>query len=241
MAHAVCLVQARMGSTRLPGKVLAPILDRPMLAWVIDRLRRCELVDEVAVATTTLDRDDAIVTLCDEAGWPVFRGSEEDVLDRYYRAAGYFDADTVLRVTSDCPLIDPGVVDLAAASFRAAAPPVDYVSNFTPRTYPRGLDVEVFSFAALERAWQEDTSAWREHVTPYIRNNPDAFRLHAIANPADFSGYRWTVDEPDDLALVRRIYQHFGHGDFTWQDALAALDAHPSWAAINRDVQQKSI
>ena len=237
----VCIIQARMGSTRLPGKVLEPIFDRPMLAWDVHRVRQARLLDEVVVATSTLTQDDPIVALCEREGWPHFRGSEADVLNRYYHAAQAFGAEAVVRITADCPLIDPGVLDLTVAAFRSAAPQVDYVNNVTPRTYPRGLDAEVFTFAALERAWQEDDSAWREHVTPYIYQTPGAFRLHFVTNPVNYAHHRWTVDTRRDMELVRRIYAHFGHGDFTWQAALALLQEHPDWADINRDVEQKSI
>src|SRR5712692_2461671 len=165
----VCIVQARMGSTRLPGKVLQPILHRPMLCWVINRVKRCRLIDDVVIATTTATQEDPIVDFCTSQGWSFCRGSEADVLDRYYRAAQQFGADHVVRITSDCPLIDRDVTDNVIATYHSVMPAPDYVSNVLIRTYPRGLDTEVLSYAALSRAWSEDQSMrWREHVTPYI-------------------------------------------------------------------------
>ena len=230
-----------MGSTRLPGKVLRPLLDRPLLAWDVYRLRKCRLIDDIIIATTTDPRDDALADLCASEGWGCFRGSENDVLDRYYGAARQYHADTIVRITSDCPLIDSSVTDYVIATYAAAAPAADYASNVFPRTYPRGLDTEVFSFAALETAWKEDQSEWREHVTPFLWKQPERFRQINAANLVDYSSHRWTVDTPQDFELVRRIYEHFGHGDFAWRDVLTLLDQHPDWVAINADIQQKNV
>jgi spore coat polysaccharide biosynthesis protein SpsF len=205
------------------------------------RLRKCRLLDDIVIATTTDPRDDAIADLCAREGWDCFRGSENDVLDRYYQAARQHGADTIVRITSDCPLIDPAVTDSVIATFAAAAPAADYASNVFPRTYPRGLDTEVFSFAALETAWREDTSEWREHVTPFLWKQPERFRQITAANPVDYSSHRWTVDTPEDFELVGRIYEHFGHGDFGWRDVLALLAQHPDWVKINADVEQKKV
>ncbi|RLC82174.1 MAG: acylneuraminate cytidylyltransferase [Chloroflexi bacterium] len=239
----VAIIQAHMGSTRLPGKVLKDLAGEPMLARVVDRTRRTQTLDEVVVATTVQPADEAIVRLCAERGWPCFRGSEEDVLDRYYQAAVAHQADVVVRITSDCPLIEPEVVDLVVGEFLARQPEVDYVSNtLPPRTFPRGLDTEVVSFEALERAWREDENpAWREHVTPYIYRNPERFDCHGVTNEVDYSGMRWTVDTPEDLELVRRSYEHFGHDRFSWREVLAVLKERPDWLEINRHVRQKAI
>jgi spore coat polysaccharide biosynthesis protein SpsF len=235
-----CIIQARMGSERLPGKVLQPILDQPMLYWVVERVKQARLIDAIVVATTDHPGDEAIANLCQRHGWRCFRGSENDVLDRYYRASA--DADRIVRITSDCPVIDPQVIDYVVAGYHAAAPPVDYASNTMTRTYPRGLDVEVFSRSALVQAWQDDQNpGWREHVTPYIYRHPERFRLLDITNPVDYSGYRLTVDTPQDLALIRRIYEHFQTADFSWQAVIEVLETHPDWAAINRDVPQKPV
>jgi len=230
-----------MGSTRLPGKVLQPILGKPMLWWVMHRLSRCRQFDQVVVATTTSPLDDPLVRLCTHEHWSAFRGSEEDVLDRYHRAAKQFRADHIVRITSDCPLIDPAVTDHVVASYFSAAPSPDYVSNTLQRTYPRGLDVEIFSLRSLEIAWREDNSTWREHVTPFIYRHPERFVLRGVTNPVDFSHQRWTVDTPTDLDLAKAIYDHFGHGDFTWQQALQAFGEHSEWGDLNRQVEQKTI
>lgn len=237
----VCIVQARMGSTRLPGKVLEPLLGKPMIWWVMHRLRKSRLLDHVIIATTTKVTDNQLVELCKQEGWPVYRGSEDDVLDRYYQAAKQMDVEHIVRITSDCPLIDPLVTDHVIATYLSAAPRPDYANNTLQRTYPRGLDTEVFSFAALETAWNTDTSSWREHVTPYLYHNPDRFRLQSVTNSADYSRLRWTVDTPEDLALVRTVYEYFGHGDFTWQQVLKAFEDHPEWVTINQDIQQKTL
>jgi len=239
----VAIVQAHMGSTRLPGKVLLDLAGEPMLVHDMNRLSRAQTLDKVVVATTVKPADDTIVKLSAEHKWPCFRGSEEDVLDRYYRAAIEYKADVVVRVTSDCPLIDPEIVDRVVREFLERQPEVDYACNTLPRrTFPRGLDTEVFRFDVLERAWHEDHDpSWREHVTPYIWRNPELFRIHGIMNEADYSHMRWTVDTDEDLAFVRRIYNHFGHDHFSWQDVLALLKEHPEWLAINRNVRQKVV
>jgi spore coat polysaccharide biosynthesis protein SpsF len=235
----VAIIQARCGSTRLPRKVLAPILDRPMLWWPVTRVRAARLVDEVVVATTTRSEDDELEALCRTERWPCFRGSEMDVLDRYHGAAREYGADLVVRITSDCPLIDPDVIDLVIATFMAGVPAVDYASNCQRRTYPRGLDTEVFSEGALERAWREDKRPeWREHVTPYIYRTR-GFALADVANRTDFSALRWTVDTPKDLEFVRTIYRHFGQVTFRWKDVLRAMAENPAWSEINANSRQK--
>ena len=239
----VAIIQARMGSTRLPGKVLLDLAGEPMLARVVNRTRRAQTLDEVVVAMTVKPTDDAIVDLCDERGWPCFRGSEEDVLDRYYRAAVAHQADVVVRITSDCPLIEPEVVDRVVREFLERQPEVEYACNVLPRrTFPQGLDTEVICLDALEQAWREDLNpAWREHVTPYICRNPDLFHIHGVIDEVDYSHMRWTVDTPEDLAFVRRIYNHFGHDRFSWREVLTVLEQHPEWLEINQHVQQKVI
>ena len=243
-ARVIAIIQARVGSTRLPGKVLLDLAGEPMLARVVNRTRRAQTLDEVVVATTVQPADEAIVRLCAERDWPCFRGSEEDVLDRYYQAAVAHQADVVVRITSDCPLIEPEIVDRVVREFLERQPEVDYACNALPRrTFPRGLDTEVMRFDVLEHAWREDNNpAWREHVTPYIQRNPDLFCIHDVINEVDYSSYmRWTVDTSEDLAFVRRIYDHFGHDRFSWQEILAVLERHPEWLEINRHVQQKVV
>lgn len=242
-ATVVAIVQARMASTRLPGKVLSDLAGEPMLTRVINRSRRATTLEEVVVATTTKSADEAIVELCTACSWPCFRGSEEDVLDRYYHAAVAYQADVVVRVTSDCPLIEPEIVNRVVREFLDLQPEVDYACNILPRrTFPQGLDTEVMRFDALERAWRaEFNPAWREHVTLHIQRNPDLFHIHGITNELDYSHMRWTVDTPEDLAFVRCIYDHFGHDRFSWHEVLAALQQHPEWLEINRHVQQKVV
>jgi spore coat polysaccharide biosynthesis protein SpsF len=237
----VAVVQARMGSTRLPGKVMLPLLGEPILTRVVRRTVRSRTLDDVVVATTTRPEDDAIVALMEAEGRPIVRGSETDLLDRYLQAARGHDADVIVRVTSDCPLIDPDVIDRTVLAFHAGD--VDYASNaLEPRTYPRGLDVEVIARAALERAGREDRDpAWREHATPYIYRHPGSFRLLRVAAEDDHADQRWSVDTPEDFALVERIYDALGRDDFGWREALAVVEAHPSWVSINRHVAQKLV
>jgi spore coat polysaccharide biosynthesis protein SpsF len=237
----VAIVQARMGSTRLPGKVMLPLLGEPVLTRVMRRAVRAKALDEVVVATTILPEDDVIVELAASEGWPVERGSETDLLDRYLSAARTHAADVIVRITADCPLIDPEVIDRTVLAFGSAD--VDYASNtLEPATYPRGLDVEVVSREALERAGREDHDlAWREHVTPYVYRHPESFRLLRVPADDDHADQRWSIDTPEDYELVRRIYEAFGHDDFGWRQALAAAEAHPSWSALNRHVVQKDV
>ena len=239
----VAIVQARMGSTRLPGKTLIDLCGRPMLARVVERLRRASLVQEVMVATSTLAADDAIVELCAAQGWRCFRGSATDVLDRYVQAARAADAEAVMRITGDCPLIDPEIVDQVAGAFLERQPELDYACNFFPRrTFPRGLDTEILRRDTLDYGGAEATDpASREHVTTFIYQNPDRFRIHGIlAADGEWSDRRWTVDAPEDLALVSAVYNHFGHDRFGWREVLAAFDEHPEWNDLNRHIEQKT-
>jgi spore coat polysaccharide biosynthesis protein SpsF len=237
----VIVIQARMGSTRLPGKVLLDIAGRPMLERVVERVRRCRNAGQAVVATTTQARDEAIVAACGTLQVPVVRGSEDDVLDRYIQAARAFGADVVVRVTADCPLLDPDVTDGVIAAFLAARP--DYASNTLKRTYPLGLDTEVVSMAALENAWREATEpAHRVHVTPYLYLTPGRFRLLPVAGEDDHSGHRWTVDAPEDLELVRAVYDRLGTGGrFGWRDVLDLVRREPALRRINAHVEQKKL
>jgi spore coat polysaccharide biosynthesis protein SpsF len=237
----VAIVQARMGSSRLPGKALKDIHRRTMLARVVRRVGRSDLLDEVVVATTSQSQDDAIIAECERLGVPYFRGLETDVLDRYYQAAKAFFADIIVRITSDCPLIDPEIIDIVIRAFLDNR--VDYASNTLTSTYPRGLDVEVFSFLALEKAWQEASADYeRVHVTPYLYQHPEIFRLLSIASEEDSSCYRLTVDTQEDLDLIRIIYEIIDKDDdFSWRDALVLLMAKPEIAKINSHICQKSL
>ena len=243
MSGIMAIVQARMGSTRLPGKVLMEIGGKPMLARVMERAGQARKLDGIVVATTGNDEDDRIVSLCRDCSWECFRGSEADVLDRYYRAAVEYRAEHVVRITSDCPLIDPGLVDRVVEEFLAGQPGLDYASNFLPRrTFPRGLDTEIMTFRALERSWREDTNpAHREHVTQYILRHPELFRTHGVIHGTDLSHHRWTVDTIEDLDLVRAVFSHFRDLPFTWLEVLRFLESHPELAEINRHIRQKTL
>ncbi|HEY6329369.1 MAG TPA: glycosyltransferase family protein [Blastocatellia bacterium] len=237
------IVQARMGSTRLPGKVLMDLAGEPMLERCLSRVARAQYLDNVIVATSGLEADDTIRHFCSRRGWDCFSGNENDVLDRYYQAARAYAVDIVARITSDCPLIEPEIVDWVIRDFVAGFPLMDYASNtIGQRTFPRGLDVEVFSFAALERAWTEDENpAWREHVTPYMYRYPRRFNLQQISNSADCSALRWTVDTAQDLEFARRVYSEMGNDTFGWRDVLALLERKPELSRINGDVRQKTV
>jgi spore coat polysaccharide biosynthesis protein SpsF len=237
----VAIIQARMGSTRLPGKVLQDVEGKSMLARVVERVGRAKLINEVLVATTNGKADDAVVEECRRLGVKVSRGDQDDVLDRYYRAAQLAKAEVVVRITSDCPLIDPLVIDKTIAAFLEAHS--DYASNVMQRTYPRGLDTEVMSFTALSRAWQEAHQRHeREHVTPYIYEHPDKFKLLSVMGEADFSAHRWTVDTAEDLEFVRAIYARLKAApEFSGREVLDLLEDEPQLTEINRTVMQKAM
>jgi spore coat polysaccharide biosynthesis protein SpsF len=242
VTQVVAIIQARLGSTRLPRKVLTDIAGAPMLAHVVDRVSRARRVDAVVVATTVRPEDDAIVALCESRGWAVARGSEQDVLARYYAAALAHDAEVIVRVCSDCPLVDPGLIDsLVDTLFADRA--LDYAANNLPRrTYPIGLDLEAFRFAALERAHREDQQpARREHVTPFIRQHPELFQIYETGHDHDLSHHRWTVDVPEDLALMTRVFEATSGAPGGWTEILALLDAHPEWSELNAHVVQKRL
>jgi spore coat polysaccharide biosynthesis protein SpsF len=201
----LAILQARISSIRLPGKVLKPILGEPMLARQIERLRRAKKFDKLIVATSTDPSDDVLEEFCRRVGVPCFRGSLNDVLDRFYQAALPYAPEHVVRLTGDCPLIDPELVDRTIEFHLEGG--YDYTSNTLDPTFPDGLDTEVFRLDALCRAWQEAVlPSEREHVTVYIYKRPDKFRLGIYRSLIDLSYYRWTVDEPDDLELVDKIY-----------------------------------
>lgn len=242
--HVVAIVQARVSSSRLPGKVLADILGQPMLVRVVERARMAVLLDEVVVATTTEAEDDSIEALCRERGYACTRGSNVDVLDRVYQAARQHGAEVVVRLTGDCPLIDPGIIDQTVGAFLRSD--VDFAANRLPppwkRTYPIGLDTEVCSFGALERAWKEaDQPHEREHVMPFLYEVPGRFRVLLVECERDYSHYRWTVDAPEDLELVRQIYARMGgRDDFSWREVLQLFEREPALAAINTQVAHKT-
>ena len=240
----VAITQARMNSQRLPGKVLLEVASRPLLQHHLERVRRAETLDEVVVATTVNATDDPIVELCRELDVRCVRGPEVDVLGRYVLAAKASAATTVVRVTSDCPMIDPGIIDLTVNGFLSAAPDVDYASNRLVQTFPRGLDTEVLSAALLTEVDREATQgADREHVTLFVWRQPERFRLLNVPFGKDASDHRWTVDTPEDFELIRRMIEacEDEYGAYRLEDALGIADRHPKWREINENVQQKTV
>lgn len=245
MKKATAIIQARMNSSRLPGKILKDIAGRPMLAWVVERARLAATIDEVWVATTDNASDDAVEVFCRENGYPVYRGSQFDVLDRFYQAALLAKASTIVRITADCPLIDPAVVDRVVAEFWNSG--ADFAANRLPppwqRTFPIGLDVEVVKFEALERAWCEAIEPYeREHVMPYLYDKEGRFKVVVIDHDQNYGSQRWTVDTPEDLVLLRRIFAAFPDGlSIRWQQVLALVEQNPDWVAINAGVRHKTL
>ena len=231
----VAIVQARMGSTRLPNKVMKPIGGVPMIELLLARLSQSKHLNQIVLATSGDRRNAPLVEHVERLGYTCVRGSESDVLDRYLVAARQVDADVVVRITGDCPLIDPGLVDEAIARFKLAG--VDYLGNATPATFPDGLDTEVFTLRALERAGRESQDAFdHEHVTPYLRR-PGLFNIASMINEEDLSSLRWTVDEPADYAVVKAVFDHFAPNiHFTWQQALELQRSQPALFAANHQI-----
>lgn len=240
----VIIVQARMTSTRLPGKILYEVLNRPLLEYQIERLGQVRQADDIVIATTANDSDLPVVQLCERLKINCFRGPEEDVLARYYFAAQESKADNIVRITSDCPLIDPEVMDEVISLYLNNFKRYDYVSNTLKRTYPRGLDTEVFSWSALEKAYKEAKERpEREHVTLYMYRHPERFCLANSGSAEDYSQHRWTVDTKEDFELIELILQELYpvNSRFTWLDVLNLLNEHPEWAEINAAVHQKEV
>jgi spore coat polysaccharide biosynthesis protein SpsF len=275
-----------MSSSRLPGKVMLDIAGKPMLQGVVERVRKARSINQVVIATTTDPSDNVIEQFCIQHRYPCHRGSLPDVLDRYYQAASQFHADIIVRLTADCPLIDPSLIDLTMLAFLGKPllqtqphfshltdnlTPADFPLHFTAnrlpppwkRTLPIGLDVEICSFDALQRAWKEaDQQYHREHVMPYLYEGvtfqtsnpspniswyidqgttPRGFKVTLLNHYPDYGSLRWTVDTPADLEFVRQIFTRFkGQYDFGWQDVLNLLEREPELASINADVKHKS-
>lgn len=227
------IIQARMTSTRLPGKVLADIGGRPLLQRMLDRVRRSARIEKLVVATTTNATDDPVEHLCDSLNVGIFRGSEHDVLARFHGAAEAAGASTVVRLTADCPMNDPMIIDQVIARYLRGD--CDYASNAVARTYPDGLDVEVFSRAALDEAHRQAKHPYmREHVTPYIygcQYGGGNFRLAAVCFDADLAHLRWTVDTPADLARVRELFRALPE-NFTWLEALSLATRRPELLGV---------
>lgn len=233
------ILQARTSSSRLPGKVLMPILGKPMLFLHIERLRRCREFDQLVVATSIDPSDEALAAACESRGIACFRGSLNDVLDRFVQAARPYQPDTVVRLTGDCPLADPRVIDDVIRYFHAGD--YDYVSNCVPPTFPDGLDVEVMRFSCLEQAHREAVlPSQREHVTLFLRTHPERYRLGNYTAYVDRSTMRWTVDEPEDFEFVRQVYEKLYplSSAFTTQDILDLLENEPALQRINAQFER---
>lgn len=242
MSKVVVIVQARMGSTRLPGKHMKEVLGKPLLAYLIERLQNVKEADQVVIATTKNIKDDVLVDFCRSQNVSVFRGDEEDVLDRYLQAAITFQADIIVRVCADCPLIDPSIIDKAIHLFHSSG--FDLVTNAKERTFPRGMDVEVFSFQALKNAaGHAKLTEEREHVTPYFYKHPDVFKIYSLIHSTDQSLYRWTVDTEKDLELISHLIETLypQKKDFNLEDLLCLIKTNPHWSGINQEVQQKAV
>ena len=238
----IAVVQARMTSTRLPGKVLLEALGKPMLSFQLERVRRVPSIDAIVIATTSNETDDPIAGFAAANGVGLYRGSEHDVLGRFQGAVADTRATTVVRLTADCPLIDPEVVEKVIKRYQEADPRCDYVTNAIPRSYPAGLDVEVFSRDALEVAADEAGDDYdREHVTPFLYRNPGRFRLLSVVLEPELSWERWTLDEPGDFELIRHVLEALypDNPDFRMADVVRILDANPEWRAFNGSVREK--
>lgn len=233
----LAILQVRLSSTRLPGKVLKPILGRPMLGLHIERLRRTKTLNRLVVATGDDIEDDAIEALCDEIGVDCFRGSLDDVLDRCYRCAQAYGPAHIARLTGDCPLADPDIIDRVVSLHLKGG--YDYTSNILPPTWPDGMDVEVMRFACLAEAHAEaELPSEREHVTPFIRNRPERYRHGNLYNDRDLSAHRLTVDEPEDFEKIRRIYEtlYLQKPDFSINDVLTLLDDNDELSELNAHI-----
>jgi len=240
--NVVAIIQARMGSTRLPGKVLHLLKGRSVLSHVIERVTMAREVDSIVVATTEKPEDDLIVDEAKYCGAAVFQGSEHDVLSRYYHSAKESSADVIVRITSDCPVIDPEVISTIVRMYKGQH--CDYISNTLKRSFPRGLDAEVFSFESLDRAYQNAKHAeQREHVTPFIYQNPSLFKIASYECDHDYSEHRWTLDTSEDFMLIERIYEHLYDENplFNWHSVLDLVQRYPELPLINAHIEQKKL
>ncbi|MGG1676527.1 cytidylyltransferase domain-containing protein [Neobacillus sp. NRS-1170] len=238
------IIQARMGSTRLPGKVMKKILGKTILEHVVTRVKQSNQIDEIVIATTNKAEDDPIAIEADRLQVNYYRGSEHDVLSRYYFSAKENDADIIVRITSDCPLIDPVITDQIIGFYKTKN--YDIVSNAgaepSQRTYPRGLDTEVFSFEQLENAFNNATERYqKEHVTPFIYENSD--KVYFYKNYIDYSKFRWTLDTIEDFELITKVYEYLYHGEhnFYLDDIIRLFEVHPDLMKINAEIEQKKI
>ncbi|MBA4407773.1 acylneuraminate cytidylyltransferase [bacterium] len=235
-----------MGSTRLPGKILKELSNKPMLWHIVNRLSHSKIIDEVIVATTDLPEDDEVQKFCETNNVLFYRGSSEDVLSRYYETALKFNAEIIIRITSDCPVIDPIIIDTMLEYYfqENESGRLGYLSNVHPRTFPRGLDTEIFTFTALGKTYNEATQDYeREHVTPYIYNHPELFSIKNFANEKDYSFHRWTVDTREDFMLIDEIYKALYRKDelFLFEDIIKLFERRPDLFSINQNVKQKKL
>ena len=242
--QSIAIIQARMGSTRLPGKVLSKIKGKPMIVHIFDRLKKCQEVDHIILATSNLIQDKPLLDLAKTEGVQSFAGSEQDVLDRYYQAARQYKPNRVIRITGDCPIIDPQITDLVIK--RHVEKKSDYTSNTVVRSYPRGLDTEVMTFVTLEKAAKEAQKPYeREHVTPYIYEHPESFSIEQVcAEPHRHQpNLRLTVDTPEDLELIQEIFNHLYDSDpyFSVDAVLNLMKQQPKLNKINEHIKQKMV
>lgn len=249
-----CIVQARMGSERLPGKVIKKVLDKPMIITVLDRLKKSKYIDDIVLATSISEKEEVLVDKCEQYNYKVFRGSEADVLERYKEAADIYNKEKdgiIIRVTGDCPLIDAVILDNVVTNF--ICNDYDYVRLDVPETFVRGFDVEVFSKAALNKAYyavhenykgisKEEIDMYKEHVTLYMYRNPDRFKIGYVKGSSFYKkNYRLCVDTEDDFKLISEIYNHFKDEVVSSKDVIKFLDNNKELASINSDVKQKKV
>tara|TARA_B110000014_G_C20112764_1_gene586644 strand:+ start:1549 stop:2313 length:765 start_codon:yes stop_codon:yes gene_type:complete len=229
-----CIIQARMGSNRLPGKVMELLDEKnPSLYYTVSQIRNVKKLDKIIVATTNTKEDDIIFDFTKKMNIECFRGNEDDVLDRYYQCAKEYDLDIIIRITADCPLIDPQIVNKALNEFEIGK--IDYIQNLDPRTFPDGMDIEIFTFNILKEAWKNaDLSSEREHVTPYFRNNEKKFNIKNFSHDKDLSHYRWTLDYHEDLELIKIIVNDIIQRPILMKDVLSLFEKNPKLFEINK-------
>jgi spore coat polysaccharide biosynthesis protein SpsF len=247
MQNISAIVQARMGSTRLPGKIMKKLEGKPVLWHVYDRLKHSKKLDNIIIATTILKEDDRVENFCKENNIMFFRGSVENVLSRYFLAAQKFNCENIVRITSDCPVIDPEIIDEMIEKFfieNEEKINVDYLSNSLERTFPRGLDAEIFTFKVLEKTFNEAAKTYeKEHVTPYIYQHPELFKLKNFSSSKDNSNLRWTLDTKEDFQLLKEIYSNLYNERkiFLYNDILTLLEKKPFLRDININIKQKKL
>ncbi len=233
------IIQARMGSSRLPNKVLLDLAGKPVLEHIIERVKEAEKIEKIIVATSENKQDSQIVDLAKKTGIDHFQGKEEDVLDRFYQTAKFFQLDDIVRITGDCPMIDPEIIDQVIDLYQKEQ--LDYANNSVPSSFPDGLDVEVFSFQALEKAQAEaKLSSQREHVTMYFWQNPEIFKQRTLKNSVDLSARRWTLDEKQDYQMFKKVFNQLyrKNPNFRLKDALLFFEQNPEIEKINQGIDR---